>query len=134
AKNLGKMLDALGFEGLFVGGETRASLDATWPGAPSSFELANMEGLLKVDIGKGRVPEVKPGMGRLFGLMSIAELPRRVSLDFGDVLGKGFGFESMKGSFRFHDGNAETDDFTVKGPAADMLVEGRVGFRARDYD
>lgn len=134
AKNLGKMLDALGFEGLFVGGETRASLDATWPGAPSSFELANMEGLLKVDIGKGRVPEVKPGMGRLFGLMSIAELPRRLSLDFGDVFGKGFGFDSMKGSFRFHDGNAETDDFTVKGPAADMLVEGRVGFRARDYD
>lgn len=134
AKNLGKMLDAFGYEGMFVGGETRASLDGTWPGAPSSFELANVEGLLKVDIGKGRVPEVKPGMGRLFGLMSIAELPRRLSLDFGDVFGKGFGFDAITGSFHFHDGNADTDDFTVEGPAADMRIKGRVGFRARDYD
>lgn len=134
AKNLGKMLDAFGFEGVFVGGETRAGLDATWAGAPSSFELANIDGTMKVDIGKGRVPEVRPGMGRLFGLMSIAELPRRLSLDFGDVFGKGFGFDAIKGSFRFRDGNAHTDDFTIEGPAADMSIKGRVGFRARDYD
>lgn len=134
AKNLGKMLDAFGYEGVFVGGVTSADLDASWPGAPSSFDLANAEGVMKVDIGQGRVPEVKAGMGRLFGLMSITELPRRLSLDFGDVFGKGFGFDSMKGTFRFHDGNADTDDFTVKGSAADMSIKGRVGFRDRDYD
>ncbi len=134
AENLGKMLDAFGFEGLISGGETRAHMDATWPGAPSSFELANVEGTLEVNIGRGRIPEVKPGMGRLFGLMSIAELPRRLSLDFGDVFGKGFGFDSIKGSFRFHDGNAWTRDLRVEGSSADISVSGRVGFRKHDYD
>ncbi|HET7663144.1 MAG TPA: YhdP family protein [Rhodanobacteraceae bacterium] len=134
AENLGKMLDAFGYDGLFIGGETRAHMDATWPGAPSSFELANVEGTLDINIGQGRIPEVKPGVGRLFGLMSIAELPRRLSLDFGDVFGKGFGFDSIKGHFTFHDGNAWTKDLAVKGSAANISVTGRVGFRAHDYD
>lgn len=134
AENLGKMLDAFGYDGLFIGGETRVHMDVTWPGAPSSFELANVEGTLSVNIGQGRIPEVKPGVGRLFGLMSIAELPRRLSLDFGDVFGKGFGFDSIKGHFRFHDGNAWTNDLAIKGPAANISVTGRVGFRTHDYD
>ncbi|HET7662896.1 MAG TPA: YhdP family protein [Rhodanobacteraceae bacterium] len=134
AENLGKMLDAFGYDGLFIGGETRAHMDATWPGAPSSFELANVEGTLSINIGQGRIPEVKPGVGRLFGLMSIAELPRRLSLDFGDVFGKGFGFDSIKGHFTFHDGNAWTKDLTVKGASANISVTGRVGFRTHDYD
>jgi uncharacterized protein (TIGR02099 family) len=134
AESLGRMLDAFGFDGLFTGGQTRAHLDATWPGAPFGFALANIDGTLAVDIGKGRIPEVRPGMGRLFGLMSVAELPRRLSLDFGDVFGKGFGFDSIKGHFRFADGNAFTDDLAVKGSAADISVKGRTGLRARDYD
>lgn len=134
AENLGKMLDAFGYDGLFIGGETRVHMDVTWPGAPSSFELANVEGTLSINIGQGRIPEVKPGVGRLFGLMSIAELPRRLSLDFGDVFGKGFGFDSIKGHFRFHDGNARTNDLAIKGPAANISVIGRVGFRTHDYD
>jgi uncharacterized protein (TIGR02099 family) len=134
AESLGRMLDAFGFDGLFTGGQTRSHLDATWPGAPFGFALANIDGTLAVDIGKGRIPEVRPGMGRLFGLMSVAELPRRLSLDFGDVFGKGFGFDSIKGHFRFADGNAFTDDLAVKGSAADISVTGRTGLRARDYD
>lgn len=134
AANLGHMLDAFGFDGMFIGGQTHAHLNATWPGAPSSFALANVEGTLGVKIGRGRIPKVKPGVGRLFGLMSIAELPRRLTMDFGSIFGKGFGFDSITGHFRFHDGNAFTKDFTVKGPSADIHVTGRVGFRAHDYD
>ncbi|HEX7340518.1 MAG TPA: YhdP family protein [Rhodanobacteraceae bacterium] len=134
AASLGNMLDALGYEGIFTGGQTHAHLDASWPGAPSSFALANVEGTLGVKIGEGRIPDVKPGVGRLFGLMSIVDLPRRLTLDFGDVFGKGLGFDSISGHFRFHDGNAYTSDFTLKGPSVNVTVTGRVGFRTHDYD
>lgn len=134
AESLGHMLSALGFSGLFEGGHTQAHLDASWPGAPSAVKLANMQGTLSVDVGSGRIPEVQPGVGRLFGLMSIAELPRRFALDFGDVFGKGFGFDSIKGRFRFADGSAYTTDLHIKGPAADIHVSGRTGLRTHDYD
>ncbi|NII10096.1 YhdP family protein [Oleiagrimonas sp. C23AA] len=134
AESLGHLLTTLGFEGIFDGGRTQAHLDASWPGPPSSVALATMNGHLGVDVSKGRIPEVQPGVGRLFGLMSIAELPRRLTLDFGDVFRKGFGFDAITGHFRFADGNAYTDDLHIKGPAADISISGRTGLRAHDYD
>jgi uncharacterized protein YhdP len=134
AQNLGSMLTAFGYEGLFSGGKTHALLDARWPGAPTSFALATMDGTLGVDVSHGRIPEVGPGVGRLFGLVSVAELPRRLTLDFGDVFGKGLAFDSIKGDFRFANGNASTDNLKMRGPAADIDISGRTGLRARDYD
>lgn len=134
AQDLGSMLNAFGYQGLFNGGKTHAVLDATWPGAPSSLALATMDGSLAVDVSHGRIPEVGPGVGRLFGLVSVAELPRRLTLDFGDVFGKGLAFDSIRGDFRFAGGNATTDDLKIRGPAADIDIRGRTGLRARDYD
>lgn len=133
--NLGRMLEAFGFGGLIGGGEnTHVVIDGSWPGAPTAFALANLEGTLKFSIGEGRILEVKPGVGRLFGLFSIADLPRRLTLDFGDVFKSGFGFNSVSGDFVLKNGNAYTDDVEIKGPAADIHIRGRTGLRTHDYD
>jgi uncharacterized protein (TIGR02099 family) len=134
SEDVARMLDALGFVGIFQGGRTSAKLDAVWPGGPSALALANMDGTLKVDIANGRILEVQPGVGRLFGLVSVTELPRRLALDFGDVLGKGFGFDSITGDFRFADGNASTQNLKIRGPAAEITITGRAGLKAHDYD
>lgn len=134
SEDVARMFDALGFAGILQGGRTEARLDATWPGGPSALALANMDGTLKVDVANGRILEVQPGVGRLFGLVSVTELPRRLSLDFGDVLGKGFGFDSITGDFRFADGNATTQNLKIRGPAAEITITGRAGLKARDYD
>ncbi|WP_266156379.1 YhdP family protein [Dyella silvatica] len=135
AENLGQMLSAFGFEGLFSGGKTRAQIDATWPGAPSAMDMANMDGKLSVNVTDGRIPEVAPGgVGRLFGLVSIVELPRRLTLDFGDVFGKGLAFDSIAGDFQLAHGNATTSNLEIHGPAAEISIKGRTGLRAKDYD
>lgn len=134
AENLGEMLSAFGFEGLFNGGKTRAQIDATWPGAPSAMDMANMDGKLSVNVTDGRIPEVAPGVGRLFGLVSIVELPRRLTLDFGDVFGKGLAFDSIVGDFQLAHGNATTNNLEIHGPAAEISIKGRTGLRAKDYD
>jgi uncharacterized protein (TIGR02099 family) len=134
AENLGDMLGAFGFAGLFNGGKTRAHLDATWPGAPSAMELANMDGKLGIQVTDGSIPEVGPGVGRLFGLVSVVELPRRLTLDFGDVFSKGMAFDSITGDFVLADGNATTSNLEMRSPAADISIKGRTGLRAKDYD
>ncbi|TAL74758.1 MAG: TIGR02099 family protein [Rhodanobacter sp.] len=134
ADDLGKMLGAFGYNGLVTGGKTSDQLDASWPGAPSSFSLANATGTLSVHVSDGHIPDVGPGMGRLFGLVSLAELPRRLTLDFGDVFGKGLGFDSIDGDFHLADGSATTSNLLIKGPAAQIGITGRTGLRARDYD
>ena len=134
AKDLGRMLDAFGFAGLIEGGDTRATIDASWPGPPSTFELARLDGTLKVEVGEGRILEVEPGAGRIFGLLSLTEIPRRLSLDFSDFFRSGLAFNAITGAFRLEHGNAYTDDLTIRSPAADIVVTGRTGLRAKDYD
>lgn len=134
AENLGEMLGAFGFAGLFNGGKTHTLLDATWPGAPSAMELANMEGKLTVQVTNGSIPEVGPGVGRLFGLVSVVEMPRRLTLDFGDVFSKGFAFDSIAGDFTLAGSNATTQNLEIRGPAAEISIKGRTGLRTKDYD
>jgi uncharacterized protein YhdP len=134
ADNLGDMLGAFGYEGLLAGGKVHAKLDAAWPGAPSAMDLAYMEGKLSINVTDGRMPEVTPGVARLFGLMSVLDLPRRLSFNFGDVFGKGLAFDAITGDFKLSDGNANTDNLQIRSPAAEISITGRTGLRARDYD
>lgn len=134
ADSLGRMLDAFGYAGMVEGGRTEARLEAGWVGSPAAFSLERVEGSLRVDVGQGRILEVEPGAGRLLGLVSLAELPRRLILDFSDFFGQGFSFNSIQGEFVLGGGQARTEDLAISGPAADIRVRGRAGLQARDYD
>jgi len=134
ARNLGRMLDAFGYAGAVDGGATVAHVEGSWAGAPSMFALARLNGTLKVSVREGRIPDVDPGAGRIFGLFNLGALPRRLSLDFGDFFKSGFSFDSIEGQFTLKDGNAFTSDLQVKGPAADIKVNGRTGLKTKDYD
>jgi uncharacterized protein YhdP len=135
AQNLGHMMDALGFPGLIDGGQTTADIDAIWPGPPSAFALAKLEtGAITLKVAEGRILEAKPGVGRIFGLLSLSEIPRRLTLDFSDFFQSGLGFNSITGTFGLDDGNAYTSNLLIKSPAADIAISGRTGLRARDYD
>ncbi len=134
ADDLGKMLTSLGFNSQVEGGSTQARIDGGWQGAPAAFALEKIEGLLTLSVGSGRILEVDPGMGRLFGLLNLREIPRRLMLDFRDIFSQGMRFTSIEGSFRLDVGNAWTEAIAVKSPAADIVVSGRTGLTDRDYD
>ncbi|WHZ18920.1 MAG: hypothetical protein OJF55_001069 [Rhodanobacteraceae bacterium] len=133
--DFGKTLAAFGFSGMMAGGQDASvHIDGTWPGAPSSFSLAWMSGALSIKVGEGSILAVKPGLGRLLGLLSLRELPSRLMLHFGDVFKSGFGFDNASASFSLKDGDAYTHDMQITAPAAKIAMYGRTGFRARDYD
>ncbi len=131
---LGKMLAAFGSAGSVAGGETQGTIDANWSGSPAEFALAKLDGDVALKIGKGRLLNVEAGAGRLFGLLNITGLRRRLTLDFSDVFAKGFGFDSIGGKLRLQNGDAYTDDLVIDGPAARIEVSGRTGLAKRDYD
>jgi hypothetical protein len=135
SQDFGNTLAAFGLKGLLAGGrKTHIHIDATWPGVPSSFSLGWMDGALTIEMGEGRILAVKPGLGRVLGLLSLRELPSRLALHFGDVFKKGFGFDRVTATFKFENGSAFTRNLLIKAPAAGITMSGRVGFRMRDYD
>lgn len=109
-------------------------LNVGWPGGPRRDFMGGLNGEVGVRIAEGRLAEVDPGAGRMFGLMSVTALPRRLSLDFSDVFETGFGYDEIVGDFRLVNGDAFTCNLTLTGPAADVGIVGRAGLTSRDYD
>ncbi|MGB5344634.1 MAG: YhdP family protein [Woeseia sp.] len=115
------------------GDDMEISFDVSWPGGPREDFLDGLNGEMRVRLGTGQLNEVEPGAGRVFGLMSVVALPRRLALDFRDVLDRGFLFDEITGTFRVANGNAYTCDLSLKGPAADIGIVGRAGLHTKDY-
>jgi len=132
--NFGLLLDGFGLGGRVGGGKGNVRFDATWPGAPSDFSIGALQGALVLDARDGRLLEVEPGAGRVLGLLSLAELPRRLTLDFRDFFAKGFSFNQLGGHVRFGGGLARSDDFAIKGPAADIRILGAANLRQQTFD
>ena len=123
----------LNYQPGILGDDLDVDLDVSWAGGPRQDFLESLNGSVQARLGDGQLEEVEPGAGRVFGLMSVVALPRRLSLDFRDVFDVGFGFDQIKGSFRLVDGEAFTCDLTLTSPAADVGIVGRAGLIDRDY-
>ncbi len=135
SEDLGLMLSALQFEGTASGGDTLIDMEVGWVGPPADFSLATLQGSLRFKAKRGRLLEVKAGpTGRLFGLLSLQSLPRRLKLDFSDLFRKGFAYDRIDGVFALEDGNAYTNNLVMESPSARVEVAGRTGLRTEDYD
>jgi uncharacterized protein YhdP len=135
AEKIDSMLQTFGYNVTSIRkGETTLNIDAAWTGAPSEFALAKLNGSIDMRVRKGQLLDVNPKAGRLFGLLSIQALPRRLMLDFSDLFGKGMAFDAIEGTFQIEDGNAYTNDLFMEGPSASVSVTGRTGLAEQDYD
>ncbi len=106
----------------------------SWPGAPEVSAIGRLSGSLEISAANGSLTSVEPGAGRVFGLMSLAHLPRRLALDFGDLTGEGLAFDTLKGTFTLTNGDAYTDNLTLRGSAAEIGIAGHTNLRNRTYD
>ena len=127
-------MDRLNYQPGIASQQMQIDLDLSWSGGPDIDFLERLNGTVALNLGAGTLDDVEPGAGRVFGLMSIVALPRRLSLDFKDVFEKGFGFDSITGTFRIDMGQAYTCDLSLAGPAADVGIVGRAGLVTRDYE
>ena len=134
-ESLAGLFEGFGYEIANIeGGATNLELDSRWDGTPFDFSLAKLRGHLALNVESGRFLDIEPGGGRLFGLLSLQTLPRRLSLDFKDLFSKGFTFDTIAGNFSIDQGNAYTNSLMMDGPSARILISGRTGLKEQDYD
>ena len=134
SENIAEFLVSLGFSAPISQANTIIDMKANWSGFPSQFEVRKISGNLHIEVGEGEVVDAKPGVGRILGLFSLTNLPRRLILDFKDVFGKGLQFKSMKGDFILNDGNAYSEEFIIDAASAKISIKGRTGLAQQDYD
>jgi uncharacterized protein (TIGR02099 family) len=136
SQDLGRFLTSLGHDGGATrGGVTDVNLTASWNGPPSEFDLEDLDGVMHFRAGEGTLTEVSRGTaGRLFGLLVVPDLPRRLMGDFSDLFEDGFAYKQIEGTFNIERGNAYTNDLTLDGSLARISIAGRTGLASEDYD
>ena len=141
SKNVSAFLSSLGFDvHNFIVHKGDLDFDLEWQGTPFMPSLNGLSGDASIDIGAGRIVEVsqtsgtKMGLGRMLSLFSLQTIPRRLSLDFSDIVEKGYSFDFIRGNFTFKDGDAHTTNLVFDGPVAKIQILGRIGLRDQDYD
>lgn len=134
SESIADFLKQVGFNAPITNAQTLIELNAQWDGVPSQFNIANIDGDLWIKIGQGQVLDQKPGFGRVLGLFNLTNLPRRLILDFRDVLSDGLLFSGMEGNFNIKSGVAHTEDFLITASSAKIHINGDVGFADQSYD
>ena len=131
---LGQALVALGFGDTMHNGKIEMDGQIKWSGELLHMDWESLAGDARLKITDGVLKNVDPGSGRLVGLLSVSALPRRLALDFSDVLFDGLDFDKISGTFQVEGENLYTSDTKMKGISADVKISGKIGLRERNYD
>ncbi len=125
SSNVGKFLERYGYPDRIARGEGSLEGNLEWAGKPFSIDFPSSSGNLDIIIQRGQFTKLKPGIGRLLGIFDLKSLPRRLTFDFYDIFGKGFGFDDVRGSINIEEGIASTDELNITGSAASLTVSGK---------
>ena len=134
SSDIGQTLAAYGSSDQMANGTGYLTSKLSWAGSPASIGLSTLSGNVSMSAENGRFLKVQQGAGRLFGLLDLTSVAKFLTLDFGDLFGKGLPFKTLTGEVSIEKGNAYTRNLVLTGSAAQVSVNGRVGLAAEDYD
>ncbi|MDP3875735.1 MAG: YhdP family protein [Methylobacter sp.] len=106
--------------------ETSAVVDFAidWKGAPYQFSLTGMKGHLNMNLQGGRILSIEPGVGRVLGILAMAQWIKRAQLDFSDIYQEGLSFNSIEGHFDLAGGIASTQNLVIDAIPAKIAISG----------
>ena len=129
SSNIGKTFKRFGQPDVLKGGVADLNGQLNWAGSPHEFDTTQLNGNFTLLATKGQILKVKPGVGRLFGLLTLQSLPRRLSLDFRDLFNEGFAYDTISATAKIDNGILRSDNFVMDGPAAKATIEGETNLK-----
>jgi uncharacterized protein YhdP len=133
-RDAGGVLATLGFPGTVQSGAGSLTGTIGWIGSPLAIDYPSLGGTLRLDIGKGQFLKAEPGMAKLISVLNLQSLRRRLSFDFRDLFAEGFAFDRIHGSASLERGVARTEDFNMRGLAAEVRMRGTANLAAETQD
>lgn len=122
--NAGAWASRLGDNKLLRSGKLSLEGRLGWQGELLAPQRDTLEGVVGIDLNTGQITQLDPGLGRLLGLLSLQSLPRRLALDFRDVVGEGFAFDQLHGNVRIEEGIAHLENMRINSSVAQISITG----------
>jgi len=132
--NAGRALAKLGLGGTMAEGRGTVDIAVGWSGQIYKVSPDVVDGIVDVKLRRGRLLSVDPGAARIIGLFSLQSIPRRLSLDFSDLVDDGLNYDTISGRMRLSKGIASSELFQLRGPIGVIDITGTTDLVAQTYD
>lgn len=124
SSDFGALLKGFQFDSGVKDSAASAKFDLSWQQAPYEFNIASLTGNMDWRLSDGYLTEVTDKGSRIFSILSLDSLVRKLKLDFRDVFAQGFFYDKMSGSFQLQNGVVDTRDTVVDGGAGEITMLG----------
>lgn len=135
--DLGTLLNNFGYEGVIESQSTNITSDVSWSGYPWGFETRNLNGNFKMLLKKGRIIETgqHSNILRLFGILNLNTVVRRLQLNFTDLVKAGVAFDRVSAHYLLNSGIAYSQEpFSLDGPSANVNMQGSINIVDQTLD
>lgn len=130
--DVGNALERWRYERMLEARDGELDLDIAWPGHPGDWALATMQGDIRFEAARGRLPSSPQGASdalRMVGIFNIANLIRRLQFDFSDVFESGIHFDDIDGGLRFNQGVMRLNpNLDIDGLSSQFTLTGMADF------
>lgn len=127
-KNVGDLFSGLGLSPPVDSESGEVIFNLQWPDNPWGFTKQNLVGNFEIELSKGSFYNSSVGTNpalKLISLFNFANWLRRLQLDFSDVVGENFAYNSLQGAVHFDEGTARLlKPLIVKMPSGRMSLAG----------
>lgn len=132
--NLGSTLTSLGFQSVLNKGKSNSEMTIWWHDSPFDFSVKKLNAEISVNVSDGEILDIDPKAGRLLGLLSLSNLPRRLFGDFSDIFSSGLSFDTAVGKIRIANGIISTDNIRMTSSPAEIHILGETDLVKRSFN
>ena len=132
--DLGNFLRVNESQALLEAKRGQLTMSVQWAGSPLAFSPLTAEGEISLSLEDGRFLELgnTAEVLRLFGILNIETLTRRLRLDFLDLVKPGVAFDAVKAQARLGDGVLRLNPaLEMQGPASSFRLTGDADLRSK---
>jgi uncharacterized protein (TIGR02099 family) len=134
SSDFGAFLKGFNLDSGIKDSKTSSTFDLSWKQAPYEFNFDTLNGQIEWRLSDGYLTEVSDQGSRIFSLLSLDSLVRKLQLDFRDIFAKGFFYDEINGSFQLENGIAYTQDTLVDGGAGEISMHGYTDLNAQQLN
>jgi len=132
--NISLLLQEWGVDSVVRDASMNVSTDLTWSGGLFDVNTETLDGALRYGMQSGYLRDVDDGGARIFSVLSLDSLVRKLTLDFRDIFARGMFFNDFSGDVELVDGVVTTNNSRMLGSAGDLDVQGSTNLNTQALD
>lgn len=134
SNDVGALLGDFGFNSTVRDSSASIRYQLEWQGGLLDWNTETLSGRVDWQLGPGYLRDVSDGGARIFSVLSMESILRKLTLDFRDIFARGMFYSSFGGTLNLQDGIVSTDNTRMNGAAGDMTVRGQTNLADETLD